>query len=69
MPLMHSENKEDQKLSIEKFATLGRDQLHYAQLHQNIIVKFGRFPHRNLLLERKSTKEELEFLKTPHSSF
>lgn len=43
--------------------------LDYAQRHQKIIARFGRFPHRNALLGRPSTDEEAEFLKGPGSSF
>ena len=41
----------------------------YAQAHKNVIDQFGRFPHRNAILGRISTAEELEFLKEPGSSF
>jgi uncharacterized protein (DUF924 family) len=41
----------------------------YAQRHLVIIERFGRFPHRNAALGRKSTPEEVEFLKQPGSSF
>ena len=41
----------------------------YARRHHVIIKKFGRFPHRNAIMGRESTPEELEFLKGPHSSF
>jgi uncharacterized protein (DUF924 family) len=43
--------------------------LKYAILHRDIVARFGRFPHRNELLSRASTEEELEFLTTPGSSF
>jgi uncharacterized protein (DUF924 family) len=68
MPLMHSEEIEDQKLGIELFAYNPQMQL-YAKRHMEIIDKFGRFPHRNEILGRKSTDEELEFLKSPNSGF
>jgi uncharacterized protein (DUF924 family) len=41
----------------------------YARRHHDIIARFGRFPHRNALLGRVSTPEELEFLKQPGSTF
>jgi uncharacterized protein (DUF924 family) len=41
----------------------------YAQAHHDIIQRFGRFPHRNVILGRASTAEETEFLKQPNSSF
>jgi len=41
----------------------------YAEMHYVIIERFGRFPHRNEVLGRESTPEEIEFLKQPGSSF
>ncbi|PLX35434.1 MAG: DUF924 domain-containing protein, partial [Hyphomicrobiales bacterium] len=56
--------------SVELFARLGNENnLDYARRHQQIIARFGRFPHRNAVLGRASTPEELEFLKQPGSSF
>lgn len=70
LPFEHSEDMDDQKLSVKLFAELGSDEaLDYAQRHLEIIEKFGRFPHRNEQLGRESTKEEEAFLKTPNSSF
>jgi uncharacterized protein (DUF924 family) len=68
MPFMHSENLKDQDISVALFA---KDKMsyNYAVRHREIIQKFGRFPHRNNLLGRKSTKEEIDFLETPDSSF
>jgi uncharacterized protein (DUF924 family) len=43
--------------------------LNYAERHREIIRRFGRFPHRNAVLGRTSTAEELAFLQTPGSSF
>lgn len=43
--------------------------LDYAVQHQRVIARFGRFPHRNLLLGRESTSEELQFLQQPGSRF
>ena len=43
--------------------------LDYAERHRDIIERFGRFPHRNDILGRQSTAEEIEFLKTPGSGF
>ena len=43
--------------------------LRYAVQHRDIVARFGRFPHRNELLDRTSTSEELEFLQQPGSSF
>ena len=80
MPLMHSENLKIQDESITCFQNLldevplelkGKfeNTLKYAYDHRYIIQKFSRFPHRNSLLSRESTQEELEFLKQPNSSF
>jgi len=79
MPLEHSEDFEIQKLSIAKFEELvedypapdsiARNGLDYAQRHYDIIERFGRYPHRNDVLGRESTPEEVEFLKQPNSSF
>lgn len=64
MPLMHSEKLSDQELGVELFAKYGSAQAaDYARQHKVIIEQFGRFPHRNQLLNRPSTAEELEFLK------
>lgn len=68
MPLMHSENLADQELAAKLFA-YDPDNHKYAKMHMEIIKKFGRFPHRNIILGRKSTAEEIDFLKTPNSSF
>ena len=80
LPLEHSENEEDQELSVAKFKKLCDDVpkkvrgiyqifLDYAVKHKVIIDRFARFPHRNEILGRKSTKEELQFLKEPDSRF
>jgi uncharacterized protein (DUF924 family) len=68
MPLMHSEDRRLQERSLEKFRELGQG-LEYAEHHAEIVFRFGRFPHRNAILERESTPEEVEFLKRPGSSF
>jgi uncharacterized protein (DUF924 family) len=65
MPLMHSENRNDQELSLKLF---GRTHA-FAKAHYDIIKQFGRFPHRNDILERASTPAEIEFLKTPGAHF
>ncbi|MCK5274407.1 MAG: DUF924 domain-containing protein [Alphaproteobacteria bacterium] len=70
MPLQHSEDRQDQELSVELNAALGNDGvLKFAQSHKDIIDRFGRFPHRNEVLGRESTAEETEFLAQPGSSF
>jgi len=80
MPLMHSEDLEIQKRSVEMFQRMmeGAEKkwkrglemnYDYALKHYDIIARFGRFPHRNAILGRASTPEEVEFLKGPGSSF
>ncbi len=70
MPFMHSEIFEDQIISLSLYSNLGiKENFRSALKHFNIIRKFGRFPHRNKILNRKSTEEELAFLTTPGSSF
>jgi uncharacterized protein (DUF924 family) len=74
LPFEHSENLDRQRQSLQLFRSLGNDgsaaqAIAYAQQHYDIIAKFGRFPHRNAILGRESTLEELEFLKQPDSSF
>ena len=74
LPFEHSEALADQERSCELTAPLDRLepslQAHrYALLHRDIIRRFGRFPHRNAILGRESTAEEIEFLKGPNSSF
>ena len=70
MPMMHSENLavQDAALPLFKKYTTVKD-YEYAEKHREIIARFGRFPHRNVILGRKSTNEELAFLKQPGSSF
>jgi uncharacterized protein (DUF924 family) len=74
MPFMHSENREDQRRSVELFQLLADepgapDVTSYAVGHREIVERFGRFPHRNGILDRETTPEEVEFLKTEGSSF
>ena len=70
MPFMHSEVFEDQIISLNLYSNFGiKENFLSALKHFNIIRKSGRFPHRNKILNRKSTDEELAFLKTPGSSF
>ena len=83
MPLQHSEDIEMQKMSLtyfEKLVHLSKTKspintayyehsFSYAKRHHDIVADFGRFPHRNSILQRESTPEETDFLKTPGSSF
>lgn len=78
--LEHSENLASQDLAIELFAGLLEqvseedrayfsNTLDYAERHQRVIARFGRFPHRNQALGRDSTAEEISYLKEPGSGF
>lgn len=70
LPFEHSEDPSVQARSVELFAALEDEETTgYAIRHQEIIDRFGRFPHRNEVLGRESTPEELAFLKEPDSSF
>jgi uncharacterized protein (DUF924 family) len=80
MPLEHSESLADQDRSFSLFRQLveqvGPDHkptfqeyLDFAVRHRDIINRFGRFPHRNEVLARTSTAEELMFLQQPGASF
>jgi uncharacterized protein (DUF924 family) len=74
MPFEHSEDLADQDFAVEKMRALEafeqtRGLTRWAERHRDIIRRFGRFPHRNAILGRASTAEELEFLKQPGSSF
>lgn len=63
MPLMHSENPADQDESVRLFEASGLDDnAHFAHHHRDIVRRFGRFPHRNAILGRQSTAEELAYL-------
>jgi uncharacterized protein (DUF924 family) len=65
MPFQHSEQLADQELCCALFNALGNeDNDKYAIDHRDIVARFGRFPHRNDVLGRTSTPEELEYLKT-----
>lgn len=78
MPFEHSESRLDQHTSVGLFTAL-RDAapegfrphaegfLHYAVDHRDVVLRFGRFPHRNRVLGRQSSAEELEFLRTASS--
>ncbi len=70
LPLMHSEDLLDQTECVQLYRTLKVDEegLESAIQHRDIIARFGRFPHRNKVLGRDCTGEELEFLKN-HKGF
>mgnify|MGYP000353064763 FL=1 len=80
LPLEHCEQPNMQNLAIEKFTQLGEDApasftelakgfVSYAHQHQEVIARFGRFPHRNALLNRISTAQEKDYLAQPGSGF
>jgi uncharacterized protein (DUF924 family) len=80
MPLMHAEDPAIQQQAVRTFARLADEAppdlrqacelaLDFAERHRVIVERFGRFPHRNAILGRPSTPEELAFLKEPGSSF
>jgi len=65
LPFMHSESRKIQRESVELFKKLGqKEALWYAKDHKKLIDRFGRFPHRNVALGRKSTSVEKKFMRT-----
>jgi uncharacterized protein (DUF924 family) len=70
MPFMHSESLMIHKKAVRLFNEPGmEDYFDYEIKHKEIIERFGRYPHRNEILGRNSTAEEIEFLTQPGSSF
>ncbi len=71
LPFEHSESLADQDVSVRLIGQLtdNPEWLDYAIRHRDVILRFGRFPHRNAALGRASTAEETAFLATPGSSF
>lgn len=70
MPMMHSESLYIHEQAAHFFNQSGlENSLKYEYLHRAIIQRFGRFPHRNAILGRTSTEEEVTFLSEPHSGF
>ena len=70
LPFMHSESKAVHEDAVKLFSQPElENNLKFEMLHKNIIDRFGRYPHRNEILGRANTIEEIEFLKTPGSSF
>ena len=68
MPFMHSESLEVHKKGLQLFEASGMN-TEFEIKHMKIIEQFGRYPHRNDILGRASTPDEIEFLKQPGSSF
>lgn len=70
LPFQHSEDRDDQALSLRLFENLGDEELiGYARAHKAIIDRFGRFPHRNAALNRASSPDEVAVLNEPMGSF
>jgi len=70
MPFMHSESSKIHERAVKLFDEPGMEEyLDYEFKHKKIIERFGRYPHRNQILGRSSTSEEIEFLSQPGSSF
>jgi uncharacterized protein (DUF924 family) len=80
LPMEHSEDLDIQNHCVATYECLAQDapasladavagNIDYAVQHRDVIARFGRFPHRNGILGRESTEEEIEFLKQPGSSF
>ena len=63
LPFQHSEDADDQALSVQLHGPLGEQRARWALLHADVIRRFGRFPHRNAMLGRDGTSEELGFLR------
>lgn len=70
MPFMHSESAAIHQQAVKLFENLGvESNLEFEKKHKEIIDKYGRYPHRNTILGRESTAEEIAFLQQPGSSF
>jgi uncharacterized protein (DUF924 family) len=63
MPFEHAEDLDAQERGVALFQAMGlNDMVPWAELHRDIIQRFGRFPHRNVILGRQSSPEEIAFL-------
>ncbi|HEY0858467.1 MAG TPA: DUF924 family protein [Albitalea sp.] len=75
LPFEHAEELDAQDESVRLFSALAacsphvQEMLDYAHRHRDVIERFGRFPHRNALLGRESTADEIAFLREPGSRF
>ena len=69
LPFEHAEDLAAQRRALALFEALDPNDMEYVKRHHEIVARFGRFPHRNAILGRESTAEEIEFLKQPGSSF
>lgn len=62
LPFMHSENVRDLDRCVVLMQPVGGESLRFAEHHRGVVARFGRFPHRNAVLARRSTEEERRFL-------
>ena len=62
LPFMHSENVRDLDRCVALMHPVGGESLRFAEHHRGVVARFGRFPHRNAVLARRSTEEERRFL-------
>jgi uncharacterized protein (DUF924 family) len=70
LPFMHSESPKIHAVGLELYRKNGiQGNLDFEIRHKQIIERFGRYPHRNGIMGRQSTAEEIEFLKQPGSGF
>ena len=80
LPFEHAEDADAQRQSLRCFEQLHADAppdlqaftadaLHWARDHHDIVTRYGRFPHRNLILDRVSTPDELDFLRGQYNNY
>ncbi|MDN4501216.1 DUF924 family protein [Alteromonadaceae bacterium BrNp21-10] len=70
LPFMHSESATIHQVAMQLYTDNGvQSNLNFEIKHKDIIDRFGRYPHRNQMLGRESTAEEIAFLQQPGSSF
>ena len=80
LPFEHAEDRDAQAVSLRCFEQLHdeapthlrdytADALHWSRDHHDIVSRFGRFPHRNLILDRVSSSAELEFLAAQYNNY
>ena len=70
LPFEHSEDLADQERSVDLFRDVADEEaVKYVAAHRDVIARFGRFPHRNAILGRASTPEEIAYLKEPGALF
>ena len=70
MPFMHSESLQIHEIAMELYAQSGLEYNYdFEKKHKAVIERFGRYPHRNEILGRVSTPEEIEYLRQPGAGF